>query len=133
MNSTKLIKEKGYRLTKPREEILKVLESYPLTAQEIHNALVLKHISVDLASVYRSLELFVDMGIVHAIELGENKRRYELVDEKNHHHHLICNSCGNIEDISVDEKKLLTEVDKKSKFKIDHHHLEFFGTCSRCQ
>lgn len=127
------LKQKGYRITKPRLELLKVLDSYPLTVQEIHETLQKKKVRVDLASVYRSLELFVNMGIVHVIDFGEDKKRYEMIDNDNHHHHLLCNSCGTIADITVNENNLLTQVKTKSTFKIDHHHLEFFGLCQNCQ
>jgi Fur family ferric uptake transcriptional regulator len=56
-----------------------------------------------------------------------------LIDEKNHHHHLVCNSCGKIEDIRLNEQKFIKEVAVKSQFLVDHHHLEFFGYCSNCQ
>ena len=91
MNIVSLLKEKGFRVTKPRLEIIKVLSNYPLSAEEIHDALDKKNIRVDLASVYRSLELFVKMSVVYSIELGEGKKRYELVNKNYHHHHLICN------------------------------------------
>lgn len=127
------LKQHGYRLTKPRQELLTTLSSYPLTVQQIHESLQKKNIRVDLASIYRSLELFVEMGIVHVIEFGEDKKRYEIVDHDNHHHHLLCNKCGTIEDITINESTLLTHIQTKSKFKIDHHHLEFFGLCQHCQ
>lgn len=133
MNVLDELKKNGYRLTKPRRELLKVLKEYPLTVQEIYSSLQKRKINMDLTSVYRSLELFVEMGVVHVIQLGEDKKRYELVDSENHHHHLVCNSCGIIENITFNEKNLLKEVTAKSVFKIDHHHMEFFGHCKNCQ
>ncbi len=127
------IKNRGYRLTQPRRELVKILTGYPLTVQEMQSALQKKNIKVDLASLYRSIALFIEMGIVRVVELGENKRRYEIVDKNNHHHHLICNKCGSIKDIKMDEQSLLREVKKQSQFLVDHHHLEFFGLCSKCQ
>lgn len=129
----KTLQQKGYRLTKPRQEIVKVLKQYPLTAQELYDSLRKRNSVIDLTSVYRSLELFVTLGIVRTLELGEAKRRYELVDEKNHHHHLVCNTCGSIADIRITEEPFVTEVREKTTFKVDHHHLEFFGLCANCQ
>jgi Fe2+ or Zn2+ uptake regulation protein len=126
MNVLDVLKNHGYRLTKARRELLKVVKGYPMTVQEIYSTLRKKKIDIDLASVYRSLELFVEMGVVHIIQLGEDKKRYELIESDNHHHHLVCNTCGSIEDIALDEKILLKEVNSKSDFAIDHHHLEFF-------
>ncbi len=127
------LKKQGYRLTKPREEIVKVLKDYPHSVQELFDELKLKKVSIDLASVYRSLELFAKMGIIQEVELGEGKKRYELIDENHHHHHLVCNNCGTIEDVEIEEEKVLSEVNKKSKFKVQKHRLEFFGICENCQ
>jgi Fe2+ or Zn2+ uptake regulation protein len=127
------VKKRGYRQTKVREHILKTLKDYPLSAQEIFASLKNDGVQVDLASVYRSVELFRDLGLIYEIEFGEGKKRYELVDTKNHHHHLVCNNCGLIEDVTLNDKHLIKEVTKKSHFKVDHHHLEFFGLCTNCQ
>lgn len=127
------LKEKGHRLTKPRQEIVKVLADYPLTVQEIYSRLLKKNIHIDLASVYRNLELLLDMGVVYVLELGEGKKRYELVNKDKHHHHLICNNCGSIQDIVINEHEIMNEVTTKSQFKVDHHHLEFYGWCANCQ
>lgn len=127
------LKEKGYRLTKPRQELIKVLAHYPITAQDIYLALRKKNIQIDLASVYRSLMLFVEMGIVREVDFNENKKRYEIVDKNNHHHHFVCSNCRAVEDVIINENELLKAITKKSKFKINHHNLEFFGLCQNCQ
>ncbi len=126
------LKQQRFRLTKPRKEIIKVLAHYPLTAQEVHDSLRKKKIKIDLASVYRTLELFDKMQIIHWTELGGGKKRYELIDDSNHHHHVVCSSCGAIEDVAFPEDAIVKELKNKTKFKIDHHHLEFFGLCPNC-
>jgi Fur family transcriptional regulator, ferric uptake regulator len=126
------LKNQGFRLTKPRIELLKVLVHRPLTVQEIYDLLIRRNIHVDLTSVYRTLELFVSLGAVSIVEFGEDKKRYELSDQ-DHHHHLVCTKCGLIEDVSLNENELLNKVKIQSKFKIDHHNLEFFGLCQNCQ
>ena len=133
MDIQKLLKNNGYRVTTERQHVINVINEHPLTVQEIYNELKKGQFDIDLASVYRSLNLFVKLGIVRALELGEGKKRYVLVEEHNHHHHLVCNNCGSIENITMNENYLLKAIDKKSKFKIDHHHLEFFGRCANCQ
>lgn len=133
MNFQQMLKDRGFRVTTARQATLSTLADRPLSASEIHEQLQSQNVSIDLASVYRSLELFVDLGLVHAIHLGEDRKRYELVDADNHHHHLVCNSCGSIEDIALQQESFLEEVQRVSTFKVDHHHLEFFGTCQSCQ
>ena len=120
-------------MTQARQATLNSLADRPLSAYEIQEHLQAQRTYIDLASVYRSLELFVDLGIVHVIQLGEDRKRYELVDADNHHHHLVCHTCGSIENIALQQEDFLEEVRQASTFKVDHHHLEFFGTCQSCQ
>ena len=134
MNKISHLKKNGYRITKPREEILNVLNRHPLTVEEIHTSLLKKKISVDITSIYRSLDLFKKLGLVTEIELGEGKKRYEFNDKNKHHHHIVCEDCGMISDISLtQEKKLIDSMKKNSKFKITGHLLEFSGLCQDCQ
>ncbi|MFA6004953.1 MAG: Fur family transcriptional regulator [Patescibacteria group bacterium] len=132
MDISENLRRHGCRVTKPRLELLKVLADFPLTVQEIYVRLEKRNKHIDLASVYRSLELFADMGIVNTIDLGEDKKRYELVGNS-HHHHVVCTECKSIQDVAMDEQQLLASVKIKSKFKITSHSLEFFGLCENCQ
>lgn len=134
MKKVEYLKKNGFRITKPRQEILDVLVAHPVTVQEIYDLLQKRNIKIDLVSIYRSLELFTELHIVQAVELGEGKKRYELLDTHNHHHHIVCNSCGVIQDVSIEKEfEILHHVTTKSQFKIDTHSLEFFGTCAKCQ
>lgn len=127
-----IIKEKGQRFTSQKREVLRALEDKPQTVLEILASVKLKKKSVDKATVYRILTSFKELGLVHEINLGDRETRYELQHDK-HHHHLICENCGSIDDIMLHEDILLTEVQKQSSFKIKKHSLEFFGTCKKCQ
>ncbi len=127
------LKKNGFRITKPRKAILDVLASRPVTVHEIYELVQKKNISIDLVSIYRTLELFMQIKLVQQVEFGEGKKRYELLDDANHHHHLICNNCGKVEDITINETAFIKKLTITSQFKIDHHHLEFFGACAACQ
>lgn len=132
MKTLQSLKDKGYRITQQRKKILEVMRSHPLTALEIFELLEKHGEKIDLASVYRTLHLLTCMGIVAVVEIREGKKRYELV--KDHHHHLICDNCGTIEDIVLKaEDKILQEVTTQTQFRIINHSLEFFGLCTRCQ
>lgn len=134
MSCLKRLKDKGYKLTTPRKLVLDQLSQFPLTISEIADKLKKNTIKVDLVSVYRTLELFVGLGIVYAVEFGDGKRRYELIDSKNHHHHLVCQTCGKVENIKLSlEKKMLSEIKSQSAFKVERHSLELFGLCVNCQ
>lgn len=122
----------GERFTKPRKLVFKSLEHFkkPVTVKEIFQ--YLKR-SIDLTSIYRTLELMKSSGVVNEIDFGDDKKRYELTNKNKHHHHLICKNCGDIEDIEMSESKLLDTIKHKSKFAISEHKLEFFGLCPNCQ
>ena len=128
----KLIKDKGQRFTSQKREILCVLQQKPQTVLEIYTAVNSKKNSMDKATVYRILTSFLDLGIVNKVQLNDKEARFEL-SNSGHHHHLVCEDCGEIEDIQLPEDILLREVKKKSAFKIKSHSLEFFGTCKHCQ
>jgi len=127
-----LIKQKGQRLTLQKKIVLGVLQKKPLTVLEIFNVVNKKKANIDKTTIYRILASFVELGIVKGINLGDREIRYELSD-CNHHHHLVCENCGNIEDIELCEDSLVKEVQKQSSFKVQSHSLEFFGICKHCQ
>jgi Fur family ferric uptake transcriptional regulator len=127
------LKQQGYRLTQPRQQILDTLTSYPQSVAEIVTSLKKKQTNVDMATVYRTLEILVELGVVGKIQFHGKTAMFELLSEDDHHHHLICNDCGLIEDIPFDEVLLMNQVNKQTKFQVQSHSLEFFGLCTNCQ
>ena len=84
-----------------------------------------------------NINLLVKKKIIDKVEFNEGKYRYEIASLP-HHHHLVCTSCGNVNDIESDS--LHSEIDKISKivnknfnFKIEEHKVEFFGKCKTCK
>ncbi len=121
----------GYRVTGPRKAILKVLGPLPLSVREISQKLDDSASYINEASIYRSLGLFIRMGVVQEFDFGDGTKRYEKASD--HHHHLICDNCGYIEDVRLkDEKDLFQYLGKKTMFRINRHALEFFGLCNQC-
>jgi len=122
----------GIRYTKPRKLVFEALEhlSKPVSANEINDYLKNR---IDLTSVYRTLSLLVKSEMVNVILFGEGKKRYELKNKNEHHHHLVCEKCGDVEDVEMKESSLLKSVEERSKFVIKKHNLEFFGLCPDCQ
>ena len=126
------LRSQGFRITEQRQIVLKAITKRPRSVEEIHKALQKKGALVDLASVYRSVQLFVDNNLVHELDFGDGIKRYEASSE--HHHHIICNGCGKVEDILLKtENKFIKEAARNSQFKITNHSLEFFGLCQKCQ
>lgn len=94
-------------------------------------ATLVDKLKVNKTTVYRQIEKLIISDEIIEVQFGDGKKRYEIKG-LNHHHHLICNKCGKLEDISLDENVILKEVAKKSKFNVQRHNLEFFGLCMDC-
>ena len=127
------LKSSGYKLTAPRREILKVLSNSPMSALEIEASLLEKKIKADLVTIYRTLELFCDLGLISKIQFEDKIARFELISGSSHHHHLVCIKCGVVEDVEVNEETLTRLIEKKSGFEIKRHALEFFVFCANCR
>ena len=135
----------GYRLTIPRQEILGVIakSSSHLSAEDVYLAVHKVYPNIGLTTVYRTLELLIQMGLVVKFDFGDAKARYELSEGPKgvrHHHHLVCTNCGRAIDYTdfIDEEiellnKTQKELSKKYNFKIMNHIIQFYGLCGRCR
>jgi Fur family ferric uptake transcriptional regulator len=130
---TKKIQQEGYRLTSQRQQIIDALTSSPQSVLEIISFLKSKGVSVDKVTIYRTLDCFVKLGIAAKTQFKDKTAKYELLTASNHHHHLVCDQCGSVEDIPLDDSILLKRVRKQTDFQIKSHSLEFFGICANCQ
>ncbi|HVZ12519.1 MAG TPA: Fur family transcriptional regulator [Patescibacteria group bacterium] len=131
------LKNKGFRVTKIRDSILSILNSTqkPLSVSEIITNLYKKDLSANKTTIYRELDFLKCQNIVIEIEFGDGKKRYEL-KTKNHHHHIVCLSCGRVEDLDDFDFIFKTQEEKiqtNTKFTIEKHNIEFFGLCNTCQ
>lgn len=135
----------GYRMTQGREAILQVLSDSRehLSAEDIYLKVHAQYPQIGLTSVYRTLDVLSSLGSIHKFDFGEGRARYEMADgpsgKGQHHHHLVCTSCHkviNYTDFIDEEVKLLqlTEkgLEKKYRFKILDHTIQFYGLCVDC-
>lgn len=139
------LKESNYRLTRPRKVIMDVLRntSEHLSTEEIYQQVYQVYPAIGLTTVYRTLELFVQVGLVHKFEFGDGKARYEInfgPEATGHHHHLVCVRCKRIIDYSdfVDEElELIRKTERALQshhdFDIQNHIIEFYGLCGDCR
>ena len=135
----------GYRITVARQAILEVLSknSKHLSAEDIYFAVHRDYPNIGLTTVYRTLEVLVQLALVFKFDFGDGRARYELTEgpeKKQHHHHLICTKCGRIIDYTDfidDEIELLKRTEKglsrKYNFEIKEHLIQFYGLCDRCR
>ncbi len=129
------LKAGGKKLTKPRMAILKILRESPLpiTAAEVHERLKKAHRAADLVTVYRNLAMLQELGLIEPVGFHEGQTRYEVRHGRRHHHHIQCRGCGRIADLMLCPLNKLTElVERRTRFTVDSHALEFFGWCPEC-
>lgn len=141
------LKQHGHRITGPRRALLRLLTDTrePLSVQEMYFAMNKdgetetegnSHHDANVVTVYRFVNLLVDLGLARRIEFGEGFYRYECEEPQNgpHHHHLVCRRCGKIEDfLGCDLLGLITRLETETGFSVEHHMLELFGSCPACR
>lgn len=133
------LKNKGYKFTPQRRAIVDTIissEGKHLTAEEIYDEVKKICPEIGLATVYRTILLLEQMGVIYRLDLNDGCSRYELAhdDEHHRHHHLICNNCGKVIEVQDDLlEDLESEIQKKYNFEIKDHSVKFFGLCSECR
>lgn len=95
--------------------------------------------SLAQSSVYRNLVVLEQAGVVRRVVSTDDYARYELAEDlTEHHHHLICSSCGSIDDFTASSgfertvAKALVEIAKDTGFDAQHHRIDLIGVCARC-
>ncbi len=139
------MKSRGLRVTLPRRVIIDELGNAGdyVSAEEVYMKIHEDHPGIGLATVYRTLTLLTQMGIVTKFEFGDGKARYELAEldnESKHHHVLVCEQCYNVikyAEFSEDEKqsfdKLEKMLEKTFDFDIHKHVVHYYGLCASCR
>jgi Fur family ferric uptake transcriptional regulator len=133
------LKKKGYKLTPQRRAIVDTIidsEGKHLTAEEIYDEVKKNCPEIGLATVYRTILLLEEIGIVSRLHLNDGCSRYELVhsDETHRHHHLVCNVCNSVIEVEDDLlEKLEAKIESSYDFKIVNHSVKFYGICSKCK
>lgn len=136
----KRLQQRQCKLTPQRQTVLQIFIDNPekhLSAEDVYALLRADRSEIGLATVYRSLELLSEIFILHKIDFGDGRTRYELneQDAKTHqHHHLICIKCGMVTEFAEDLlDNLEHDIAAKSNFKILDHQVKFYGYCQECQ
>jgi len=131
--------ETGVRYTTGRRHVVAALERVdgPRSAAELHQELGGE---VPVSSVYRTLAVLEEAGVVEPHHGARGITRYEMAEWlAGHHHHLVCVECGTVEDIELPERlegeleRLVGEVSGLASFSAGGHALEVDGRCARCR
>lgn len=128
------LRASGYRVTPQRQLVLEaVTRLNHASPEEICAEVNQTARGVNVSTVYRTLELLEQLGLVTHTHLGHGAPRYHLAAEADHVH-LVCASCGRITQISPDAvAALVTVLDEHHGFQTDVGHLTVFGRCSDCR
>ena len=129
------LRQRGYKLTPQRRVVLNVLahSQEHLTPAEVYERVHQEDPSIGLVTVYRTLDILAELGLICAVHAGGSCGSY-IIGPQEHHHHLICSDCGAVvafADCSLND--LEQRLSTNTGFKIESHLLEFLGRCQDCQ
>ena len=129
------LRDKGHRLTPQRMMVLEAIESSEdhVSAEDIYERARSRYPYMNISTVYRTLELLKELGLVAESDMGGGRYLYHPAGKASHHH-LVCRKCGRIED--VDEaafERLRDELKDRYGFEARFEHMAVFGACKRCQ
>lgn len=132
-----ILKENKLKFTKQRELLLKAL--FQLETHYLSEELYIElkknpaNKNLGIATVYRTLNLLEDAGIVTSINMGAMGKKFELAN-KPHHDHMICQSCGKIIEFQNELiEKEQRKVAKKHGFELSSHLMQLYGICLDCK
>ena len=129
------LRARGLRLTPQRELVLAVMHQLeaPSTAEDIYARVHAVSASVDISTVYRTLELFRELRLVAAFDPGDGLRRYEHLGVEAPHHHLVCRSCGKVIEVALEEfQAVIDHLRATLGFLADAVGLTIPGLCATC-
>lgn len=136
-----ILRDKGLKVTNQRIAVLEVMAKHPgehLTAEEIYSLVRDRYPEIGLATIYRTVQVLVELHIIDKVSFDDGFARYELEAcervSKHHHHHAICKLCGSVfsfEDDLLDnlEQALLESIG----FLVTDHEVKLYGMCKECR
>ncbi|HHY28645.1 MULTISPECIES: Fur family transcriptional regulator [Desulfitobacterium] len=133
-----LLRHHSYKLTPQRQTILKAFlenEDQHLSAEDTFMMVKHNYPDIGLATVYRTLDLLAELGILQKNDFGDGRSRYEFNrKDEHHHHHLICIKCGDVSEFDDDLlESLEAEIEKRNGYQVVDHDLKFYGYCNKCK
>lgn len=126
----------GQRSTRQRAAVVEVLRDIDTfsSAKNIHHELMLRNHKVGLTTVYRTLQSLVDIKAVDVLHMSNGESLYRRCESDEHHHHLVCTSCGTT--VEIGGKVIETWAESMAKehgYELSGHTAEIFGLCAKCQ
>ncbi len=133
---TTFLRREGYKITPQRKAILKIVaEAHDhLTPAALYERVQKEQPNIGLVTIYRTIQILEEMGLICEMHTERTSRSYLLKRASEHHHHIICSSCGAVADVTKCQlESIQQQLAKETGFEIEGHLLEFFGYCRHCQ
>ncbi|MFI1400114.1 Fur family transcriptional regulator [Streptomyces sp. NPDC020681] len=127
------LRNRGYRLTPQRQLVLEAVDTLEhATPDDILSEVRRTASGVNISTVYRTLELLEELGLVSHAHLGHGAPTYHLAD-RHHHIHLVCRDCTNVIEADVEIAADFTRKLRETfGFETDMKHFAIFGRCKKC-
>lgn len=130
-NYTSLLKEYNLKVTPQRLAIVEELYvNGHMNIDDLYRKLLAKFPSISLATIYKNINAMVEKVFLSEVKIPNSKSVYELT--KNEHAHIVCSSCGCIEDIIVDSSSVIQQVNTMNSFNVDKADIVLSGVCKNC-
>lgn len=128
---TRWLEARGYRVTPSRRAVIAAILQQPghFTVDD----LLRRCRGAGRATLFRTLRLLSQIGVVCRVLMEDGTRHY-AVSRREHHHHLVCTACGQVQDLDQCAiEGALRELSQSSGYEIDGHWLELYGRCYACR
>lgn len=132
---SKYLTQNHKRRTPERYMILDKIYSLSnhVSVDDVFNSLEEDSYHVSRATIYNTMELLVEAGLVHRHNFAGHQSKYERVTGISNHHHLICTQCGGVREIKDNSINRILSSQHYGKFLAQYADLHIYGICSRCQ
>jgi Fur family ferric uptake transcriptional regulator len=122
---------RGHQVTRSRRRVLDAVLGSP--AHFTVDDVLRRTPGVGRATVFRTMKLLLDLNVVCRVLMEDGSLHYRL-SARGHHHHLVCRSCGRVEDFETcDVPALVEQLARSTEYEIEGHWLEVYGRCASCR
>lgn len=136
-----LLREKGLKVTSQRLMVLNILSAHGdehLTVEEIYDLAKEESPEIGLATIYRTVQVLLELHVIKKVTFDDGFARYELNGEEtgsgHRHHHAICTQCGKVYSLETDLLDTLEkQVFESLGFEVTDHEVKLYGLCSACR
>lgn len=131
---TATLRDRGFKVTPQRlaiYETLRQTKSHP-SAEMIFQQLQPHYPTMSLATVYKTIEILKEIGLIQVLNVGEDSFRYDA--DVHNHPHVRCMKCGRVDDvIGVESEEFIDMIAKSTSYQLTGQQFYFYGVCPKCQ